>query len=101
MGRKASAAADPDALAEALQRAGYGTHAVVANGAVGREFYFDQGFETFLESWKLPPPAGSDDDADPNGAENVTRLALAAAAKMDPAKPVSYTHLTLPTNREV
>mgnify|MGYP005606713945 FL=1 len=25
-------------LAEALQRAGYGTHAVVANGAVGREF---------------------------------------------------------------
>ena len=39
-------------LAEALQRAGYGTHAVVANGAVGREFYFDQGFETFLESWK-------------------------------------------------
>lgn len=74
-------------LAEALQRAGYGTHAVVANGAVGREFYFDQGFETFLESWKLPPPAGSEDDADPNGAENVTRLALAAAARMDPAKP--------------
>ena len=71
-------------LAEALQRAGYSTHAVVANGAVGREFYFDQGFDTFLESWKLPPPG---DEADPNGAENVTRLALAAAAKMDPAKP--------------
>ncbi|MEO7794401.1 MAG: sulfatase, partial [Thermoanaerobaculia bacterium] len=71
-------------LAEALQRAGYGTHAVVANGAVGREFYFDQGFETFFESWKLPPPG---DDADPNGAENVTRLALAAAGRMDPAKP--------------
>ena len=71
-------------LAEALQRAGYSTHAVVANGAVGREFYFDQGFETFLESWKLPPPG---DEADPNGAENVTRLALAAAARMDPAKP--------------
>lgn len=74
-------------LAEALQRAGYGTHAVVANGAVGREFYFDQGFDTFLESWKLPPPAGPGEDADPNGAENVTRLALAAAAQMDPAKP--------------
>lgn len=71
-------------LAEVLERSGYTTHAVVANGAVGREFYFDQGFETFLESWKLPPPAG---DGDPNGAENVTRLALAAADKMDPAKP--------------
>lgn len=74
-------------LAEVLQRAGYTTHAVVANGAVGREFYFDQGFETFLESWKLPPPEAGSGDADPNGAENVTRLALAAAAKMDPAKP--------------
>ncbi len=76
-------------LAEVLQRAGYSTHAVVANGAVGREFYFDQGFETFLESWKLPPDASlSDPDgADPNGAENVTRLALAAASRMDPQKP--------------
>lgn len=71
-------------LAEVLQRAGYSTHAVVANGAVGREFYFDQGFDTFLESWKLPPP---DDDSDPNGARNVTRLALATAAELDPAKP--------------
>jgi len=77
-------------LAEVLQRNGYTTHAVVANGAVGREFYFDQGFETFLESWKLPPPAAptaGSDGGDPNGAENVTRLALAAAGKMDPAKP--------------
>ena len=57
-------------LAEVLQRAGYTTHAVVANGAVGREFYFDQGFETFLESWKLPPPEGGE-GADPNGAENI------------------------------
>lgn len=76
-------------LAEVLQRAGYSTHAVVANGAVGREFYFDQGFETFLESWKLPPDASLSDPAgaDPNGAENVTRLALAAASRMDPEKP--------------
>ena len=71
-------------LAEVLQRAGYGTHAVVANGAVGSHLFFDQGFETFLESWKLPP---SDAEADPNGAENMTRLALAAAARMDTARP--------------
>lgn len=95
-------------LAEALQRAGYSTHAVVANGAVGREFYFDQGFDTFLETWKLPPPnAGLPDVegqgpldevaeamsraarnlADPNGGENVTRLALAAANRLVPAEP--------------
>jgi arylsulfatase A-like enzyme len=95
-------------LAEALSRHGYSTHAVVANGAVGREFYFDQGFETFLETWKLPP-AGSELDpgaggrklgeaeeamlraaadlADPNGAENVTRLALEATRNFTPGKP--------------
>lgn len=70
-------------LAEVLQRAGYGTHAVVSNGAVGRHLYFDQGFETYLESWKLPP---ADHEANPVGAENVTRLAIAAAQKMDPAR---------------
>lgn len=95
-------------LAEALQRAGYSTHAVVANGAVGREFYFDQGFDTFLETWKLPPPnsdlpdtdrkrsldetkeamlRAENDLADPNGAENVTRLALAAAEHFSADKP--------------
>jgi arylsulfatase A-like enzyme len=71
-------------LAEVLQRAGYSTHAVVANGAVGSHLFFDQGFESFLETWKLPP---SGDDADPNGGENVTRLALATGASLDPAKP--------------
>jgi arylsulfatase A-like enzyme len=95
-------------LAEALKRSGYSTHAVVANGAVGREFYFDQGFDSFLETWKLPPPnsdlppsdrkrrpneardamlRAAENLADPNGAENVTRLALATAGRLDPAKP--------------
>jgi arylsulfatase A-like enzyme len=81
---------------------------VVANGAVGREFYFDQGFESFEESWKLPPPgaelseaqrAGAHGEAeeamlrereqvaDPNGATNVTRLALEAERRIAPDKP--------------
>jgi len=93
-------------LPESLQRTGYSTHAVVANGAVGREFYFDQGFDTFLETWKLPPegselPEGERPRseageamlraqaglADPNGAGNVTRLALAAANNFPAGKP--------------
>lgn len=71
-------------LAEELQAAGYATHAVVSNGALGREFVFDQGFDTFLESWKLPPPG---EGLDPNGAENVTRLALATAETLPRDRP--------------
>ena len=97
-------------LAEALKRSGYATHAVVANGAVGREFYFDQGFDSFEESWKLPPPGAELPEtegsqkrvrseaaeamlrdrehlADPNGAENVTRLALEIEAGLPADKP--------------
>lgn len=59
-------------LAERLRKQGYTTHAVVANAAVGSDFYFDQGFDTFIETWKLPHGA---DGADPNRAEAVTRLA--------------------------
>ncbi len=66
-------------LAEALQRQGYTTHAVVANGAVGSEFYFDQGFDTFVETWKLPHGA---DGADPNRAEAVTHLAVGLLDKI-------------------
>ena len=71
-------------LAEALQAAGYATHAVVANGAVGSEFGFDQGFDSFVESWKHEAPAG---ELDPNGAENVTRLASEAAERLSPDRP--------------
>jgi arylsulfatase A-like enzyme len=59
-------------LAEVLKRQGYSTHAVIANAAVGSDFSFDQGFDTFIETWKLPHGA---DGADPNRAEAVTRLA--------------------------
>lgn len=71
-------------LAEALQAAGYSTHAVVANGAVGSEFGFGQGFDSFVESWKNAPAIAG---ADPTGAENVTRLATDLAAKLTGEKP--------------
>jgi arylsulfatase A-like enzyme len=59
-------------LAEVLKRQGYATAAVVANGALGREFNFNQGFDTYVETWKLTSlPAGGD----PTRAEVVTTLA--------------------------
>jgi len=78
-------------LAELLQRQGYATHAVVANGALASDFYFDQGFDTFIETWKLKPGnestegSGSEDPEtdrpglellDPNRAGSVTELAV-------------------------
>ena len=38
-------------LAEALRDGGYATGAVVANVNLARSFGFDQGFETYVESW--------------------------------------------------
>ena len=60
-------------LAKVLQRRGYKTEAVVANGALGSEFNFNQGFDTYVETWKLKErgPAGSNTKA-----EAVTRLAV-------------------------
>lgn len=60
-------------LAEMLQRQGYATAAVVANAAVGSDFYFDQGFDEFIETWKLHE---NQEGADPNRAEAVTNLAI-------------------------
>jgi arylsulfatase A-like enzyme len=60
-------------LAEMLKRQGYATAAVVANAAVGSDFYFDQGFDEFIETWKLHE---SQKGADPNRAEAVTNLAI-------------------------
>lgn len=71
-------------LAEELAALGYGTHAVVANGALGREFYFDQGFDTYMETWKARAPAPGED---PNRAEVVTHLALEAARRIDRGRP--------------
>jgi arylsulfatase A-like enzyme len=86
-----------ETLAEVLKRNGYATHAVVANGALASDFFFDQGFDTFIETWKLvkpgskplpndpnqpnaPLPPGT---PDPNGAEAVTRLAMGLLNKLD------------------
>jgi arylsulfatase A-like enzyme len=60
-------------LAEVLKRQGYATGAVVANAAVGSDFYFDQGFDEFIETWKLHE---SGQGVDPNRAEAVTNLAI-------------------------
>jgi len=70
-------------VAERLQRGGYQTRAVVANGALAREFNFDQGFDEYVEAWKEPHPS----DGDPIRAENVTRLAIAAAEGFDTERP--------------
>jgi arylsulfatase A-like enzyme len=59
-------------LAKVLKRRGYATQAVVANGALASEFNFNQGFDTYVETWKVPARGA----ADPNHAEAVTRLAV-------------------------
>ncbi len=71
-------------LAEVLQSQGYETHAVVSNGALGSEFGFGQGFETYLESWKSPPPTS---DADNTAAATVNTLAYAIIEGLDGKRP--------------
>jgi arylsulfatase A-like enzyme len=71
-------------LAEELQAQGYATYAVVSNGAVASEFNFNQGFDTYIETWKLSPPGP---DVDPTGAEMVTQLARLAIGDHDPERP--------------
>jgi arylsulfatase A-like enzyme len=64
-------------LAELLQRQGYATYAVVANGALASDFYFDQGFDTYIETWKLDRGDDADTESrDPNRAGAVTELAV-------------------------
>ncbi|HEV7668971.1 MAG TPA: sulfatase [Thermoanaerobaculia bacterium] len=72
-------------LAENLQRQGYATAAVVANGALGSEFHFDQGFDVYIETWKLDHGGAADPTKDPNGAEAVTKLAEGLLAQLDKA----------------
>ena len=71
-------------LAEALKTRGYQTHAVVANGAVASDFNFDQGFDSYVESWQQPPRT---DGADPNGAEAVNELVRSLLERIDDDKP--------------
>jgi arylsulfatase A-like enzyme len=73
-----------ETVAEVLQRQGYGTHAVVANAAVGSELNFDQGFDTFIETWKL---THGDHAVDANSAEAVTRIAAAELGRIDRRRP--------------
>lgn len=70
-------------LAEMLKRRGYQTHAVVANGALASDFYFDQGFDTYIETWKLH---GREEGDDPNRAEAVTGLAVGLLDRLGAAR---------------
>lgn len=71
-------------LAEEMRDLGYRTQAVVANAALAREFYFDQGFDTYIETWKVTPKRAG---LDPTGAEAVTDLAAAVVEKMPTDRP--------------
>lgn len=69
-------------LAEELRDRGYATQAVVANGAVGTDFNFQQGFDEYVESWRREPADGGDD----TGARHVTELALELAEGLEAAE---------------
>ncbi len=69
-------------LAEQLKAAGYTTAAVVSNGALGTEFNFHQGFDHYVQTWKVEGVEG-----DPNTATIVTNEALALAEKLEPEGP--------------
>jgi arylsulfatase A-like enzyme len=71
-------------LGEVLQRAGYATHAVVANGALASDFNFDQGFDSYIETWKL---TAESPEIDPNGAEVVTQKAQQLIDGLVPGVP--------------
>jgi len=72
-------------LAEVLKDQGYTTRAVVANGAVASEFNFNQGFDTYIESWKLTPP---DDATDPTGAGMINQLVETILEDHQPDQPL-------------
>ncbi len=71
-------------LAEILRDRGYTTHAVVSNGAVASDFNFNQGFETFIETWKLAEEDGAEE---PNGAAVVNDLARTVIERLDRSRP--------------
>lgn len=70
-------------LAEELRDRGYVTRAVVANGALGKDFNFQQGFDEYVESWRREPADGGD----ATGARHVTDLALELAEGLDGERP--------------
>ncbi len=75
---------DFNMLAEELRGQGYQTLAVVANGAVGKDFHFDQGFDTYIESWNEEPSAP---EVDTTGAITVTALARGLLEDISPDRP--------------
>lgn len=85
-------------LAERLRDAGYRTIGVVTNPNLGREFGFDQGFESYFEVFKgdkapkeahLPGPSSN--------SRRVSELALWELSKIDRAEPVFlWVHYTDP-----
>ncbi len=70
-------------IAEILEHRGYYTAAFVANGNLGSEFNFDQGFEKYVELWKGKENGGQ---ADSYAADAVNRSAL-AWLKQAPREP--------------
>lgn len=80
----ATASCNLDFLAEELRALGYQTHAIVANAALAREFRYDQGFDTYIETWKVTPKTAG---LDPTGATAVTDLAVGVVERIDDDRP--------------
>lgn len=76
---------DHDTLAELLGRSGYETAAVVANVNASSKFGFDQGFDTFVESWE----------------EGLTRATGSTAFKNDPGEVKQFTGARVVTDQAV
>lgn len=70
-------------LAEELGDRGYATRAVVANGALGKDFNFQQGFDEYVESWRRERAVGGDT----TGARHVTELAIELARGLESERP--------------
>ena len=71
-------------LAEILKEQGYSTHAVVANGALAAELGYNQGFDTYGQTWKQEV---TEEGADPNDAAAVNRMVEPILETLDPEKP--------------
>lgn len=71
-------------LAEVLEAAGYQTAAVVANGALGRDFDFDQGFDEYLEVWREFASLPAEESV---RADRTTGLALGLLDRIDLESP--------------
>ena len=71
-------------LAEVLQAAGYATAGFAGGGQMDGVFGLDQGFDTYVETWKQELEGF---DGDPNGAEAVNLHVRRILDGMDDSKP--------------